>query len=106
MTGFGISQFNESVEAVSALHSMVSRDFPEGALEEWAPSDFNGFPVVSLANRIFTPCDPRETHQSVPFTLLEDPKWHLKKMSSSSLRHLADNVVEYLKRVSDGDKRT
>ena len=104
LTALGVEGFQTAVESIEEIHRLFSRNFPEGALEGWAPSQFEGFLTIDAANRFFTHCSLANAADIIPFSTTIDPDGVLKKGITERYIHTSENVVEYYEKTTVGER--
>lgn len=107
LTGLDTAQFEQSLDAITALHGLFERQFMEGRMIGWQPppSTLDSGRSLILSNRYFTRRSEAKTMKSVPFSPKVDPKGYLADVLSTQLIHTQENEVQYLTRVSDMGKQ-
>ncbi|TFK57877.1 hypothetical protein BDN72DRAFT_730887, partial [Pluteus cervinus] len=103
LTGLGTETFESSIDALCKMHTIFSRQFPEGKLAPWQPvaSAWTTGRGLVLTNRYFTRRSEANTMPSVPFSEGIDPRGILKKMLNSRIIHTEENEVRYYTRYAD-----
>ncbi|TFK60399.1 hypothetical protein BDN72DRAFT_722105, partial [Pluteus cervinus] len=103
LTGLGTETFESSMDALCKMHTIFSRQFPEGKLAPWQPvaSAWTTGRGLVLTNRYFTRRSEANTMPSIPFSEGIDPRGILKKMLNNKMIHTEENEVKYYTRYAD-----
>lgn len=99
----GAPSFSQSIQTISTLFSIFSRDFPDGMIHRWTPEQFSNYPALNISNRYFY--EPRDCHVQDSIALGEtvDPDHYLTGLAlQAGVIHTEDNRVVYMEK----DKRT
>lgn len=103
LTGLGTETFENSLDAIAKILTVLGRQFPEGKLIAWQPpacSMSAGHNLV-LTNRYFTKQSEAANMTSTLFPSNVDPKQILSRMTGSQLIHTEENQVKYYTRYGD-----
>lgn len=102
ITGLGSELFNRQLEKIKQTFNIFSREFREGALDPLSTDMYGRYPAFSVSQRYFTlrKNDPNSAVRE--FTSAIDPRGILAALSSDSMFHSENNVVEYYWRKDHG----
>lgn len=105
LSGLSTPAFSKAVENISAIDSILSRNFKEGSWDKWMPVEGqNKDLTISISNRLFTPAQHSGSCTSEPIPFNVDPAGILQDtVNRGKLKYLEDNIVEYHAKVIDMD---
>ncbi|KAK0215552.1 hypothetical protein IW262DRAFT_1299805 [Armillaria fumosa] len=106
LTGCGSIEFEHIVANLKDVHSKGEREFCQGQLLDWSPTQVHRAQAIELSNRYFQ----RKTGSSMPGAGIQigqniDPNSVLHKLAGDKLEHTEDNEVRYYHGVADGEKK-
>ena len=101
LTGLSTDAFGKATTACETMHSKVSAYFPEGSLNCWQSTLYEGHVAIDFNARYFTLRKHSPNEQNLPFSDGVDPHGFLAKLRKHDLLHGTDNKVEYLKWLGD-----
>lgn len=107
LTGIGTDHFETQSQCVKHIEELLGRDFKEGELDPWNPSNTSGYLSIDMSNRYFKSAKECPCLRSIAFDTSIDPNGHLKSAGGAEYVHVQENVVEYYESVIDenGKKR-
>ena len=95
LTGLDTENFGRAIESIVLIHTVFSRRFKEGLLENWRPSVFGSGHALDVSNRYFTSHRLDTQAISVPFHKDVDPEGILSQIAGAELIHCEENRVLY-----------
>lgn len=101
LTGGGIDRFANLVQCVKRVEELLGRDFREGELDKWTPSDTYGCISIDISNRYLTPIRDCSCQQELPIDKSIDPRGHLKAAAGSQFGYIQENEVQYFELLVD-----
>jgi hypothetical protein len=106
LTGLGGSTFAKSVQNIQDINQIFARNFPQGALEDWNPTTFEGHPAIDMNNRFFTLRKQTTTEEIIPLSGAVDPYGILSDSMglNDQFVHTMENEVEYYQLVNDSEQ--
>ncbi|SJL05828.1 uncharacterized protein ARMOST_09164 [Armillaria ostoyae] len=105
LTGLGSVRFKGSVEALKEIERTGEREFREGQLQGWMPTQVQGYDAIELANRYFRPRGKDYHGEEHALSDEVDPKGILKRNAGSHLIHTKDNEVLYFRGIIEKGKK-
>lgn len=96
LTGLSTATFQQGVNNVAHAYMMFMNNFPDGIIESWQTSMFEGHVALEMYARYFTErrLAPQESH--LEYGYMVDPDGVLSAIQGSDFIHGPDNYVEYL----------
>ncbi|KAK0491719.1 hypothetical protein EDD18DRAFT_1358492 [Armillaria luteobubalina] len=106
LTGCGGVEFEQIVANLKDIHARGEREFRQGQLLDWMPTQVHGSNAIELSNRYFQ----RKTSSSTQSNGIQigrnvDPNGILRKLAGDKLEHTEDNEVKYYQGVAEGEKK-
>ncbi len=105
LTGLGSIRFKGSVEVLKEIGRTGEREFREGQLQGWEPSQVQGYDAIELANRYFRPRGKDYRGEEHALSDEVDPKGILRRNAGSHLIHTEDNKVLYFRGIMEKGKK-
>ncbi|KDR70302.1 hypothetical protein GALMADRAFT_76349, partial [Galerina marginata CBS 339.88] len=100
--GLGSDKFDQAIQNVQEIHQIFGRNLPQGALEDWNSTTFEGYMAIDMNNRFFTIRKQATIEEIVPFSSVVDPHGILEGAISKDNQfvHTIENKVEYYELVN------
>ncbi|TFK53518.1 hypothetical protein OE88DRAFT_1611284, partial [Heliocybe sulcata] len=105
ITGLSDETFKNAMQGIAIIHRHMSRSFKDGAMQSWAPSDFDGHPAIDVTTRFFNHSKAPGGTISIPFDTNIDPKGILSKLVDDKWVHTPDNTVDYCQFIQKEDEK-
>ncbi|KAK0472969.1 hypothetical protein IW261DRAFT_1310507, partial [Armillaria novae-zelandiae] len=106
LTGCGGVEFERIVANLKDVHARGEREFHQGQLLDWMPTQVHGSNAIELSNRYFQRKTSSWTQSSgMQIGCNVDPNRILRKLAGDKLEHMEDNEVKYYQGVAEGEKK-
>ncbi|KAF9464019.1 hypothetical protein BDZ94DRAFT_1356192, partial [Collybia nuda] len=96
ITGLSTPTFQQGIDNIAYLYMMFSNQFPDGKMEIWQPSSFNGHVALDAHARYLTERRLAPQEQHIEYAIGVDPHGALADLQGHDFIHGPDNYVEYL----------
>ncbi len=95
------------MDTIKEINLTAQREFKEGTLKPWTPSNFQGADALECTNRYFRRIADMEGDSSIPLSRDINPKGILAEMVRPDLAHTEENSVQYFRSsvLGDGKRR-
>ena len=99
----------EVCDSIREIHHTFSRTLPDGSMEDWSASIFEGYEAIDMGNRYFTHKKDMSTSEAISFKTSVDPDGVLWAMTMGDMEfgHTQENEVQYFEMMTNtnGHKR-
>lgn len=104
ITGLSTESFQETIANIGKIYAMFSRHVEQDKFQSTTPvSNFDKHTSLDISNRYFCSGRKDEDKNEIKFAPEIDPEKTLTKMSTNTMYHSEDNVVQYFERISRGN---
>ncbi len=93
------------MEVLKEIGRTGEREFREGQLQGWLPSQVQGYNTIELSNRYFHPRGKDYCGEDHAISEEVDPKGILRHNTGNQLVHTEDNEVLYFRGFLDKGKK-
>ena len=101
ITGLGTPGFESSIDNIRRLSQIISRQVPEGTMDQFTHCFFLEHSALDVGTRYFTSRKDDPMGPAVPLDVMIDPKGILASMSDDKHFHSIDNIVKYYTATED-----
>lgn len=101
ITGLGTLGFESSIDNIQGLSQIISRQVPEGTMDQFTHCFFLEHSALDVGTRYFTSRKDDPMGPAVPLDVMIDPKGILASMSDDKHFHSIDNIVKYYTATED-----